>query len=134
MEKQDTRRLFSLIETIYPNAKQQSRTAADLEAWTLVLAPWDYEDVKQAVIVRARENRFYPDVYELVPFLPKLERPNAEEAPMPEPSNAYLEKFYAKAGEQHERWHEAGIPTPSEAKKQGMTYAEWCALADMRGV
>ena len=22
----------------------------------------------------------------------------------------------------------------SEAKKQGMTYAEWCALADMRGV
>ena len=28
MEKQDTRRLFSLIETIYPNAKQQSRTAA----------------------------------------------------------------------------------------------------------
>lgn len=134
MEKQDTRRLFSLIETIYPNAKQQSRTAADLEAWTLVLAPWDYEDVKQAVIVRARENRFYPDVYELVPFLPKLEKPNAEEGPMPEPSNAYLEKFYAKAGEQHERWHEAGIPTPSEAKKQGMTYAEWCALADMRGV
>ena len=98
------------------------------------MAPWDYEDVKQAVIVRARENRFYPDVYELVPFLPKLEKPNAEEAPMPEPSDAYLEKFYAKAGEQHERWHEAGIPTPSEAKKQGMTYAEWCALADMRGV
>ena len=118
MEKQDTRRLFSLIETIYPNAKQQPRTAADLEA----------------VIVRARENRFYPDVYELVPFLPKLETPKAKEASMPEPSDAYLEKFYAKAGEQHERWHEAGIPTPSEAKKQGMTYAAWCALADMRGV
>ena len=134
MEKRDTRRLFRLIETIYPNAKQQSRTAVDLEAWTLVLAPWDYEDVKQAVIVRARENRFYPDVYELVPFLPKLEKANAKEGPMPEPSDAYLEKFYAKAGEQHERWHEAGIPTPSEAKKQGMTYAAWCALADMRGV
>lgn len=134
MEKQDTRRLFSLIETIYPNAKQQSRTAADLEAWTLVLAPWDYEDVKQAVIVRARGNRFYPDVYELVPFLPKLKKPNAEEAPMPEPSDIYLEKFYAMAGEQRERWHDAGITTPSEAKKQGMTYAAWCALADMRGV
>ena len=134
MEKQDTRRLFSLIETIYPNAKQQSRTAADLEAWTLVLAPWDYEDVKQAVIVRARENRFYPDVYELVPFLPKLETPKAEEAPMPEPSDAYLEKFYAKAGEQHERWHEAGIPPPSEAKRQGLTYAQWSALADAGGV
>lgn len=134
MEKQDTRRLFSLIETIYPNAKQQSRTAADLEAWTLVLAPWDYEDVKQAVIVRARENRFYPDVYELVPFLPKLEKPNAEEAPMPEPSDAYLEKFYVRAGEQRKRWHDAGIPTPSEAKKQGMTYADWGKMAKGAGV
>lgn len=134
MEKQDTRRLFSLIETIYPNAKQQSRTAADLEAWTLVLAPWDYEDVKQAVIVRARENRFYPDVYELVPFLPKLEKPNTEEGPMSEPSDIYLEKFYAKYEALHERWKSVGIPTPSEAKKQGMTYAAWCALADMRGV
>ena len=134
MEKQDTRRLFSLIETIYPNAKQQSRTAADLEAWTLVLAPWDYEDVKQAVIVRARGNRFYPDVYELVPFLPKLEKPNAEEAPMPEPSDAYLEKFYVRAGEQRKRWHDAGIPTPSEAKKQGMTYADWEKMAKGAGV
>ena len=134
MEKQDPRRLFSLIETIYPNAKQQSRTAADLEAWTLVLAPWDYEDVKQAVIVRARENRFYPDVYELVPFLPKLEKPNAEEAPMPEPSDAYLEKFYVRAGEQRKRWHDAGIPTPSEAKKQGMTYADWEKMAKGAGV
>ena len=62
MEKQDTQRLFNLIETIYPNAKQQPRTPADLEAWTLVLEPWAYEDVKKAVIVRARENRFYPDV------------------------------------------------------------------------
>ena len=128
MEKQDTQRLCNLIETIYPNAKQQPRTPADLEAWTLVLEPWAYEDVKKAVIVRARENRFYPDVYELAALLPK------PETPMPEPSDAYLEKFYAKAGEQHERWHETGIPTPSEAKKQGMTYAAWCALADMRGI
>ena len=134
MEKQDTRRLFSLIETIYPNAKQQSRTAADLEAWTLVLAPWDYEYVKQAVIVRARENRFYPDVYELAALLPKPETPKAEEAPMPEPSDAYLEKFYAKCEALHERWKAAGIPTPSEAKKQGMTYAGWEAMAKGAGV
>ena len=129
MEKQDTRRLFSLIETIYPNAKQQSRTAADLEAWTLVLAPWDYEDVKQAVIVRARENRFYPDVYELAALLPKPETPKAKEAPMPEPFDIYLEKFYAKCEALHDRWKAAGIPTPSEAKKQGMAYAGWESIA-----
>lgn len=129
MEKQDTRRLFSLIETIYPNAKQQPRTAADLEAWTLVLAPWDYEDVKQAVIVRARENRFYPDVYELAALLPKPETPKAKEGPMPEPSDIYLEKSYAKCEALHERWKSVGIPTPSEAKKQGMTYADWEKMA-----
>lgn len=134
MEKKDTQRLFNLIETIYPNARQQPRTPADLEAWTLVLKPWAYEDVKQAVIARARENRFYPDVYELVPFLPKLEKPKAEEGPIPEPSDAYLEKFYAKCDVLHERWKAAGIPTPSEAKKQGMTYAGWEAMAKGVGV
>lgn len=129
MEKKDTQRLFNLIETIYPNARQQPRTPADLEAWTLVLKPWAYEDVKQAVIVRARENRFYPDVYELAALLPKPETPKAKEAPMPEPSDAYLEKFYAKCEALHERWKAAGVPTPSETKKQGMTYAGWEAMA-----
>ena len=134
MEKKDTQRLFNLIETIYPNARQQPRTPADLEAWTLVLEPWAYEDVKQAVIVRARENRFYPDVYELAALLPKPETPKAKEAPMPEPSDAYLEKFYAKYEALHERWKAAGITTPSEAKRKGLTYAQWSALADAGGV
>ena len=134
MEKQDIKRLFNLIGTLYPSSKQQPRTPADLEAWTLVLEPWAYEDAKQAVVLRARENRFPPDASELVPYLPKPEARKAKEAPMPEPSDIYLEKFYAKYKALHERWKAAGIPTPSEAKKQGMTYVEWCALADMRGV
>lgn len=134
MEKQDTKRLFNLIETLYPSSKQQPRTPADLEAWTLVLEPWAYEDAKQAVVLRARENRFPPDASELVPYLPKPEARKAKEAPMPEPSDAYLEKFYVRAGEQRKRWHDAGIPTPSEAKKQGMTYADWEKMAKGAGV
>ena len=134
MEKQDTKRVFNLIETLYPSSKQQPRTPADLEAWTLVLKPWAYEDAKQAVVLRARENRFPPDASELVPYLPKPEARKAKEAPMPEPSDAYLEKFYVRAGEQRKRWHDAGIPTPSEAKKQGMTYADWEKMAKGAGV
>lgn len=134
MEKQDIKRLFNLIETLYPSSKQQPRTPADLEAWTLVLEPWAYEDAKQAVVLRARENRFPPDASELVPYLPKPEARKAKEAPMPEPSDAYLEKFYVRAGEQRKRWHEAGIPTPSEAKKHGMTYAGWEKMAKGAGV
>ena len=99
-----------------------------------MLKPWAYEDAKQAVVLRARENRFPPDASELVPYLPKPEARKAKEAPMPEPSDAYLEKFYAMAGEQHERWHEAGIPTPSEAKKHGMTYADWEKMEKGAGV
>lgn len=133
MEKQDIAKLLTLLGTIYPNVKKPKGEAV-VEAWFLVLEPWSYEDAKRAVILRARDNIYFPNPSELIPYLPKPETPTAEEAPMPEPSDAYLEKFYAKAGEQHERWHDAGIPTPSEAKKQGMTYAAWCALADMRGV
>lgn len=133
MEKQDIAKLLTLLGTIYPNVKKPKGEAV-VEAWFLVLEPWSYEDAKRAVILRARDNIYFPNPSELIPYLPKPEPPKAKEAPMPEPSDAYLEKFYAKAGEQRERWHEAGIPTPSEAKKQGMTYAAWCALADMRGV
>ena len=133
MEKQDIAKLLTLLGTIYPNVKKPKGEAL-VEAWFLVLEPWSYEDAKKAVILRARDNIYFPNPSELSPYLPKPETTKTKEAPMPEPSDAYLEKFYAKAGEQHERWHEAGIPTPSEAKKQGMTYAEWCALADMRGV
>ena len=133
MEKQDITKLLALLGTIYPNVKKPKGEAM-VEAWFLVLEPWSYEDAKKAVILRARDNIYFPNPSELIPYLPKPEPPKAEEAPMPEPSDADLEKFYAKAGELRERWHEAGIPTPSEAKKQGMTYAVWCALADMRGV
>ena len=134
MSREEIQKLFNLIETLYPSAKKNPRTPAVIEAWALVLEPWSYEAAKQAVVVRARENRFPPDASELVPYLPKPETPKAEETPMPEPSDAYLEKFYAKYEALHERWKAAGVPTPSEAKKQGMTYAGWEAMAKGAGV
>ena len=134
MSREEIQKLFNLIETLYPSAKKNPRTPAVIEAWALVLEPWSYEAAKQAVIVRARENRFPPDASELVPYMPKPETPKAEEAPMPEPSDIYLEKFYAKCEALHERWKAAGIPTPSEAKKQGMTYADWEAMVKGAGV
>lgn len=134
MSREEIQKLFNLIETLYPSSKKNPRTPAVIEAWALVLEPWSYEAAKQAVIVRARENRFPPDASELVPYLPKPETPKAEETPMPEPSDAYLEKFYAKCETLHERWKAAGVPTPSEAKKQGMTYVGWEAMAKGAGV
>lgn len=128
MEKQDITKLLTLLGTIYPNVKKPKGEAV-VEAWFLVLEPWSYEDAKRAVILRARDNIYFPNPSELIPYLPKPETPKAKEAPMPEPSDAYLEKFYAKCEALHERWKAAGIPTPSEAKKQGMTYAGWESIA-----
>ena len=133
MSREEIQKLFNLIETLYPSAKKNPRTPAVIEAWALVLEPWSYEAAKQAVVVRARENRFPPDASELVPYLPKPETPKVE-APMLEPSDIYLEKFYAKYEALHERWKAAGIPTPSEAKKQGMTYADWEKMAKGAGM
>ena len=129
MRREDIQKLFNLIETLYPSAKKNPRIPAVLEAWALVLEPRSSEDAKQAVILRARENRFPPDASELVPYLPKPEQ-LLENAPEPaEPTPSQLEKFYAKYEALHERWKSAGIPTPSEAKKQGMTYAGWELIA-----
>ena len=88
MRREDIQKLFNLIETLYPSAKKNPRIPAVLEAWALVLEPWSYEDAKQAVIIRARENRFPPDASELVPYLPKPEQ-LSENAPEPaEPTPA----------------------------------------------
>ena len=134
MRGEDIQKLFNLIETLYPSAKKNPRIPAVLEAWALVLEPWSYEDAKQAVIIRARENRFPPDASELVPYLPKPEQ-LSEDAPEPaEPTPTQLEKFYVKYKALHERWKAAGIPTPSESKKQGMTYADWEKMAKGAGV
>ena len=134
MKREDIQKLFTLIETLYPSAKKNPRIPAVLEAWTLVLEPWSYEDAKQAVIIRARENRFPPDASELVPYLPKPEQLSENAPEQAEPTPAQLEKFYTKYEALHERWKAAGIPTPSEAKKQGMPYAGWESIAKGAGV
>lgn len=134
MSREEIQKLFNLIETLYPSAKKNPRTPAVIEAWALVLEPWSYEAAKQAVVVRARENRFPPDASELVPYLPKLEQPPDDTSELAEPTPAQIEKFYAKCEALHERWKAAGIPTPAQAKKQGMTYADWERLAKGAGV
>ena len=133
MNRQDVQKLFNLIETIYPCAKK-SRDPATLEAWSLVLGPWSYETVKQAVIERARENRFPPDPSELPPFLPP---PAPKEEPEPQSHEipaVYFEKFRARHAAFRAKCRAAGIPTPSEGRKQGLSYAAWSQLAKKAGV
>lgn len=130
MNKSDMQKLFALIETLYPASKRKPKTTVDEEAWFLVLKPWSYEEVKDAVIARTRKNRFAPDVSELVPYLPKLEVVSDEQA-LQEPSPAQLEKFDRQYAALQEKYRTLNLPSPAQAKKQGMTYAAWCTLEEM---
>lgn len=61
MDKRETTKLFRFLGQIYPNAQEFSQETAML-AWQLVLEPYAYEDVKNAVLDWARygEKRTFP--------------------------------------------------------------------------
>ena len=40
--------------------------------WTEVLKPWSYEQVRTAVVQKARENRFFPDPSEIVAYAGRM--------------------------------------------------------------
>lgn len=72
LERQDVCRLFDLLEQLY-QGKKKPRDKVTLAIWAEVLKPWSYEQVRSAVVQRARENRFFPDPSELAAYLPALE-------------------------------------------------------------
>lgn len=45
------------------------------KAWALVMEPYEYEDVKQAVAAHFRVSKFWPDVGEVTQFLPDVPTP-----------------------------------------------------------
>lgn len=45
-------------------------------AWALVLEPYAYEDVKQAVVAHFRTSKFWPDIGEVTQYLPDVPTPN----------------------------------------------------------
>lgn len=44
-------------------------------AWALVLEPYTYEDVKQAVAAHFRVSKFWPDIGEIAQYLPDVPTP-----------------------------------------------------------
>lgn len=69
MTKQDVHKLFDLLEHLY-QGKKQIRDDVTVAIWAKVFEPWSYPQVRQAVIERARINRYYPDPSEIAEFLP----------------------------------------------------------------
>ena len=68
MTRHDVHKLFDLLEHLY-QGKKQSRDDVTVAIWAKVFEPWSYAQVRQAVIERARVNRYFPDPSEIAEFL-----------------------------------------------------------------
>lgn len=135
MTKQDVEKLFTLLEVLCPSAGKKSRDNAVLTAWALVLEPFDYEDVKAAAVIRARENRFFPDPAELVAYLPKRPSSSVRTSPEEGAKSGEVERLRERWYEQRKAWEKAGLPaTAFEAKERGMSAAEWFKAVDNAGL
>ena len=138
MRKSEVESLFNLLEQFYPNAKQLcSKTVQS--AWVLALEPYAYDDAKAAAIAYARKSKFFPDVADITGGLSPIE-PEKEEA-KPDPAfgdYSCMKKHVAALRDVvaalDERYHQAGVPTLTEAESQGMGYDKWEELCRNAGV
>ena len=138
MTRQDVCRLFDLLEQLY-QGKKKPRDAVTLAIWAEVLKPWSYEQVRGAVVQRARENRFFPDPSELAAYLPDIKREEQGVGQgLPEELSATLAKRQNELEAWQQEWHqelrERGLPSLREALGQGMSIAQWNAMLKEAGV
>ena len=133
MNRQDVCRLFDLLEQLY-QGKRKPRDNVTVAIWAEVLKPWSYEQVRTAVVQRARENRFFPDPSEIVAYLPAMQ----EDRPMDERLEAALDR---RRQEVDHWWAQrkaaldaAGLPTSSEFVQKGGTVAEYWRLLRAAGI
>lgn len=71
MDKEEARKIYTLLAQYYPHARQL-RDKLTLTAWGYVLERFAYSDVKDAVIGYAAKNKFFPDLSDLTAGLTPL--------------------------------------------------------------
>ena len=69
MDEKDVKRLWALLDELYPRQKPQE-TGKRLLAWTLALEPYGYEEIRAAALSHARKNEYYPSIAEITANLP----------------------------------------------------------------
>lgn len=132
MTKQDMDGLWKLLGIYRPkDPRLEDKTLK--AAWLLVLEPYDPADVKSAVAAYFRGSKYWPDPSDITTRCPP---PPEQDAVLERPAST------GRADTKVREWWEdfrtrllaAGLPTASEAKAQGITAAEWCAMLDTAGL
>ncbi len=126
MKKEEVTKLFDLLEQLY-QGKKKSRDEVTVAIWNEVLKPWSYEQIRDAVIRRAREKRFMPDPSEIAEYLPRPEKSAManRSQPMGAIERKHMEQARQWQAEWHKELHKLGLPTMREALEQGMSLAQW---------
>ena len=129
MDKKDIGRLFNLMKKLYPNASRFSDNDTML-AWQLVLEPFGYEEIKAEAIAYARAYKHPPDPHELCGRYVVEER-----VPGKGSNDDVVELLRTRWYERLEQRRAMGLPaTITEARKQGLSTAEWMDALEAAGL
>ena len=70
MTQEEGKKLFNLLCSLHPPLKKEMSEDMILAYWR-VLRSYRYEDVREAVFLRAQREKFYPTASEIVEYLPE---------------------------------------------------------------
>lgn len=128
MTKTEMNEAWRLIGT-YRKGDQRLKDRQLLEAWYLALAPYRFEDVRDAIVARFRKNNYWPDPSEITKELPPIQKEDRRKYAPPTPSELRaLERSRAWQKAWHEELRLRGLPTMAQALEQGISLGVW---ADM---
>lgn len=131
MDEKDCQRLLTLLQTVYPKTTKTGPNT--LAAWSLIFAPYDYEDVKAAATAYAREHPYFPAPSELLQYLPSsCQTPDAP-AESGKPRHMQQKVFdWWQARSAAKR--AAGVLSILEARAAGMSVKDYIDLCRARGI
>ena len=112
-------------------------SADEKEAWYRVLKPYSYDECMEALEEFTRRSEKPPKPRDVANLIPDSSGSSSKDSvrretvPPPEETSPTLWRDYVR----HVRaFREAGIPTAIEAKHSGITYDEWCRMANEAGL
>lgn len=127
MTKEDVCKLFDLLKELH--GKQKPKDDKTLAIWSYTLAPWTYEQVREAAVRRSRGgNHYCPDPSELAQFLPQPPAETPEGRMDAAWALPYVQKgLGAVSGELAEQYRAAGVQSWEEAQETGVSWQTWTA-------
>lgn len=125
LTKDEIHKLFDFLNKLY-SAKPYPRDVSTIAIWEAVLKPWDYKEVRGAVLERTKTTHFRPDPAEIVAFLPKCEVKEETQRDKPSPDMvAAVRDLHISRPEFHDNCAKLGIPSMEASLARGMSLDAW---------